>query len=200
MLLYYITDRRTCPGPLERGVQEALRAGIDMVQIREKDLEARELLALARASSSPGPGKLLINSRADVALAAGAGGVHLPSSGPAPSLVRSIVPPGFLIGVSCHSGDEVRAAEQEGADFVVFGPVFDTPSKRAYGPPQGLEKLGEACRAVRLPVLALGGISRDRVRSCLDRGAAGIAGISLFQGGEPVAETIAALRAAGASG
>ena len=193
MLLYYITDRRTFPGSLGRRTVEALEAGVDMVQIREKDLEAADLLELARGVAPTG--KILINGRVDVALAAHAAGAHLPSSAPAPSCYRGIVPEGFQFGVSCHCVDEARRAEQEGADFVVFGPVFDTPSKRGYGPPKGLDCLAKACRAVQLPVLALGGVAVANVSACLDVGAAGVAGISLFQGPEPVADVVQGLRA-----
>ncbi|MEZ5365329.1 MAG: thiamine phosphate synthase [Bryobacterales bacterium] len=137
VLLYYITDRQSCPVPLEARVREAFDAGVDMVQLREKDLEARDLCNLASSlAAPPRRGKLLINARADVAFAAGADGVHIPSSGPAPRVVRSICERSLSIGVSCHSPDEVARAEQEGADFVVFGPVFDTPSKRRYRPPK----------------------------------------------------------------
>jgi thiamine-phosphate pyrophosphorylase len=196
MLLYYISDRKSCAGPLEARIAAAFQAGVDMVQIREKDLEARDLLALAQAAGrGRGAGKLLVNGRADVALAGGADGVHLPSGAPAPRLFRAIAPAGFSIGVSCHGIGEVIGAEQGGADFVVFGPVFDTPSKRGYGPPQGLARLAEAARTVRIPVLALGGVSLESAPACLDRGAAGVAGISLFQGRTPVLEVVAALRA-----
>ena len=195
MLLYYVTDRRSCPSPVDIRIREALEAGVEMVQIREKDLEARELFELVRAAAVPRRGKLLVNSRADVALAAGADGVHLPSGAPAASRLRSFTPPGFVIGRSCHSVGEVCAAEQGGADFAVFGPVFDTPSKRPFGPPAGLERLREACRSARIPVLALGGVNLENARSCLDHGAAGIAAISLFQSGEAIASVVAKLRA-----
>jgi thiamine-phosphate pyrophosphorylase len=197
MLLYYITDRRSCAVPLKQAILQAFDAGVDMVQIREKDLEAGELYSLAKAVS--GRGRTLVNGRLDVALAAGAAGVHLPSSAPPASHFRRIAPRGFLIAVSCHSAAEVRAAYCDGADFAVFGPVFDTPSKRAYGDPQGLERLAEACAAAPIPVLALGGVTLANAEACLRQGAAGIAGISLFQGGSNVAEVVAALRSLGSA-
>ena len=197
MTLYAITDRRQQQGDFLEYLSRLLQAGLDLLQIREKDLPARELFQLTEAVlklPNPSGTRILVNGRLDVALATGAHGVHLPAGTVSPANIRSVTPKGFLIGASCHSSEEVRQAEAEGADFTVFGPVFETASKGRYGPAQGLQALGEACRRVKIPVLALGGVQLENASQCLGRGAAGIAGISLFQRNSSVKETVAALR------
>ena len=186
MLRYYITDRHSAGGiPRMLGfIERALANGVERIQIREKDLPARELCDLARrVLSMPNPhgSQLLVNTRVDIALAAGAHGVHLTADSIAPSEIRRIVPAGFLIGVSTHAVEEVLAAEREGADFVVFSPIFPTISKAAYGAPIGIGKLSEAVQSVHIPVLALGGVTAENAAECLAAGAAGVAGVSLFQ-------------------
>ena len=208
-LLYYITERTAFAAvePTRRRrlldkIAEAARAGVDYIQLREKDLPTRELEMLAREAvdilrqlrtgNRELRTALLINSRTDVALAAGADGVHLRSDDITPRKVRAIwkkcgagastrelsprEPP---IGVSCHSSEEVKQAEADGATFAVFAPVFgkkDVPKAH----PAGLAQLREACK-VQIPVLALGGITLENAKSCLEAGAAGIAAIRMFQ-------------------
>ena len=170
MIRYCITDRRL-----------SFVGMADWVQIRDKELAARELIAVVRRAVHT-MGRVLVNSRVDVAIAGGAAGAHLPAGSIAPSMWRKITPPGFLIGVSCHDFEEVVRAEEEGADYVVFGPVFAPLSKTSELAPRGLEELARVSRAVRIPVLALGGITWENAEGCVEAGAAGVAGISMFRG------------------
>ena len=197
MILYYITDRSQLVGNLADMIEKAGEARIDWIQIREKDLPDRDLYNLVReavARTRTTATKILVNGRTDIALAAGAHGVHLPSRGVSAAAVRKAAPDRFLVGVSCHTLAEVERAEREGADFVVFGPVFDTPFKRGYGPPAGITELQRVCGAVRIPVLALGGVTLANAPDCLSAGAAGIAGISIVQGAKSLADPVQLLR------
>jgi thiamine-phosphate pyrophosphorylase len=207
MLLYYITDRTQFPGD-ESGrreavlakITEATRAGVDYIQLREKDLSSRELEQLARQAvhiiqelrraNRELRTRLLINSRTDVALAVGADGVHLRSDDIGPADVRHIWSEAFarrpqaetqspLIAVSCHSQADVLRARSKGAHFAVFAPVFEKKAQPETKP-TGLPVLHEAC-AVKIPVFALGGVTLDNAAACVEAGAAGIAAIRLFQ-------------------
>lgn len=186
MKRYYITDRNLAGGvePLLGIIRRRLAEGIDMIQIREKDMDGRALAELTGhvlGMENRLGTKILVNGRVDVALSTQADGVHLPADSISPARIRTIAPVGFLIGVSCHELKEAERAEAEGADFVVFSPVFPPVSKPTYGPAKGLEALQAVCRAVKIPVFALGGISRDNAGGCLAAGATGVAGVSLFQ-------------------
>jgi len=196
--LCYITDRRAlAPRPLLPLIHEAIRAGLDVLQIREKDLATRELLELVKGAVDAARGtstRIVVNDRLDVALAAGAAGVHLGTQSLPARVVRQQVPKDFLMGVSCHSLEEALSAQSAGADYIVFGPIFETPSKLVYGPPLGLGKLREVAARVTIPLLALGGITVERVRSCLEAGATGIAGITLFQACSSLEDCVRALR------
>jgi thiamine-phosphate pyrophosphorylase len=215
VLLYYITDRKQFPGPeterrerLLAKIAEAARAGVDYIQIREKDLPARELESLAgeavRTVRETRGGKcetrLLINSRSDIALVTGADGVHLPSDDISAADARALWSSGLrnlkremqtvIIAVSCHHRDQVSVSEAHGANFVVFGPVFE---KRGTSQTVGLDGLRAVCQRVargdknhtvsfgNMPVLALGGVTLTNARACVAAGAAGIAAIRLFQ-------------------
>jgi thiamine-phosphate pyrophosphorylase len=220
LLLYYITDRTQFAGDekarsrtLLEKIAAAARWGVDFIQLREKDLPTSKLEALARAAvrvvreqAPPVVGqekrtRILINSRVDVAIACGADGVHLRSDDISPGVVRDLWkqsavdgerenrPP--LIGISCHTQAEIAEARSQGADFAVFAPVFEKRGMpEAY--PGGLDALRKGCQD-RLPVLALGGITIENARSCLEAGAAGIAGIRLFQQGD-IETVVARLR------
>ena len=186
MLRCYITDRQSLPAgrTWKDAISRAIGNGANWIQIREKDLSARELYDLTQqaiALAAPIGAKILVNSRFDVALAAGAAGVHLPAGSPRPESWRTLTPPGFLIGVSTHTLPELLAAQREGADYAVFGPVFPPRSKPSDLAPRGLAGLKQVARALKIPVLALGGIDEHNADECAAAGAAGIAAITLFQ-------------------
>ena len=179
------------------------------MQVREKDLPPQKLLALVREIvRATDTAKLIVNDRRDVAVAAGAAGVHLGrESAPIREVVRwcrgGNAPKEFLIGASCHTLSEAREVEIAGASYLIFGPVFDTPSKRAFGEPVGIAELAQVCATVKIPVLAIGGIGLRNARECFQAGAAGIAAIRLFQDAENLNELksiVASLRDDGWSG
>lgn len=179
--VYLITDRTLVPEKdFFSGIEAALSGGVRAIQLREKDLAPSQLLPLAREVkmlTRKYDAQLFINDRVDVAVMSGAEGVHLTEASLPVFEVRKHYPQ-LLLGVSTHSLDKARRAEEEGADFITFSPIFDTVSKREYGPPQGLEKLREVTQDVRIPVLALGGIREENVPAVLEHGAFGIALIS----------------------
>jgi thiamine-phosphate pyrophosphorylase len=179
--LYLITDRKQMHMPLPEAVRLALEGGVRAIQLREKDLPIRELLALGRELRSLTKefgARLFINDRFDVAVAAEADGVHLGQQSMPVSAVRKIAGQGMMIGVSTHNLYEAKDAEAGGADFITFGPVFSTPSKLQYGAPLGLEALAAVKQRIRIPVFGLGGIKPGSLSSVLQAGADGIAMIS----------------------
>jgi thiamine-phosphate pyrophosphorylase len=165
-------------------IRRALAQGVDFIQIREKDLCDRALFELTRRVldvARDADCRILVNGRADIAMAAGAHGVHLPATGLQISDVRKWVPKNLLIGVSVHTMAEIRFACAQGADYLLMGHIYPTKSKLGYGPPVGLPRLRKACASVSVPILGLGGITPEAIPAVLACGAAGVAGISLFQ-------------------
>jgi thiamine-phosphate pyrophosphorylase len=199
-----VTDRRRYGGTGEQrffqAVRNAASAGVDVIQLRERGLEDGALLALARgAIDAAGGARTLINNRLDVAMAAGADGVHLPSDAASSARIRAAAPAGFIVGRSVHSEDEARAAEGEGGcDYLLFGSVFESASKPHGHTVAGLDALARVCASVRLPVVAIGGMTADRAADVARAGAAGVAGIDLFAKGERdlVAEAVRLVRRA----
>jgi len=211
-----VTDRHNLAACESQDAKEALllkigaaaAAGVDWIQIREKDLSGkdcgsltREILRRAAKSSAnkTAAARILVNDRLDIALSERAGGVHLrENSLPLPEAERlansQAQSQDFLIGVSCHSLEAARSAANNGADYLFFGPVFATPLKAAFGVPQGLERLAEVCRAVSIPVLGIGGITLANASDCLASGASGIAAIRLFQDTRDMSSLVQSLR------
>jgi thiamine-phosphate pyrophosphorylase len=201
--VYVITDRQqTGNRPLQEVVEAALRGGVRALQLREKDLPPRQLYPLARdlrQLTQQYGARLLINDRIDVALAADADGVHLTTTSLPIGVTRQLMGAQRVIGVSTHNRGEALAAAEGGADFLVFGPIFFTPSKAAYGEPVGLNALRAVRAAVKLPILAIGGIKKANLEQVLAAGADGIAVISaVIAADDPTAasqDLLAALRA-----
>ena len=192
-LLYLITSGETTPHTEPTSpefshilslVRAAVSSGIHLIQLREKNLRPRVLYELARQAASLRRERrtlILVNDRADIALAAGCDGVHLTARSIEASVIRKTFGADFLIGASTHSIEEARAAREAGADFAVFGPVYATPSKLPYGAPLGLEKMKETARQLSpFPLIAIGGITQENAPQVLQAGAQGIAAIRLF--------------------
>lgn len=180
-----VTDRRRLPGGQERALLRlsglAAAAGVDLIHLRERDLDDRRLLALAQGIVEIGREvRVVINDRPDIALAAGAAGVHLRHDGLPPAQVRRILPPPLVIGCSVHTVTEAVAAVEGGAEYLIAGTVYATSSKRPGSALLGPAGLAAICAAVTIPVLAIGGITLDRIAEAADAGAAGVAAVGLF--------------------
>ena len=190
---YLITDRYQTKGrPLVTVVEEALQVGIKAVQLREKDLNAKDLFELAqgmRKLTRKSGAKFFVNDRVDIAMAVDADGVHLGQNSFSAKYVRRIFT-GAIIGVSTHSLREAKRAEEDGADFITFGPVFHTPSKACYGEPLGVEAIKELKGKIRIPVFAIGGIKKDNAKDAMNAGADGVAVISAVIGAEDAGKAV----------
>ncbi len=192
--LYLITDRKLfkahCSMYLE--IETVLEAGVKAIQLREKDMPARELLDMAywmRELTNEYAARFFVNDRVDIALAVKADGIHLGRNSIPPHTVRKISGNKLLIGVSTHSIDEAVQAEKEGADFITFGPIYKTPSKLKYGTPIGVDTIKKVKALSSLPVFAVGGIRIERVKEVMDAGADGIALISAIMSAENKGKT-----------
>lgn len=177
--LLLVTDRSVVRGrSLPSALQEAVDAGVPAIQLRERDLPTRELFLLAQQVHATTRGRavpLIINDRVDLAVALDLDGVHLRATSLPVPVARRVVGEHRLVGVSAHSVEEVQRAGDEGADYVILGPIFETPSKREFGAPLGLTVLAAACRHSSVPVFAIGGITRERIEVVRDAGAFGVA-------------------------
>ena len=222
-ILCYVTDRRSLLAPsaatavLADRIAAIAAAGVNWIQIREKDLPGRELAAITReAITRRSTTRIIVNDRVDVAVTERAGGVHLGETGlpvadvamwvkrttlavaisehGAAPQVPVAVGGDFMIGASCHLLEGAKAAVRDAADYIFFGPVFATPSKAKFGEPQGLKKLEAVCGSVPVPVIAIGGITLENAGGCIAAGAAGIAAIRLFQDAAEPARIVSALQ------
>ena len=188
--LLVVTDRHQTKGrSLVPLLQRVLAVGIPAIQLRERDLSVRELVALARevqAVTASRKSQLLINDRIDVALALEGVGVHLRSNSLPPPVARKMLGPQRLLGMSVHAVEEAMQAEAQGADYLVLGPIYETPSKQMFGPPLGLHTLEKACTLVRIPIIGIGGVTAARAREMRHAGAFGAAVITAILGADDV--------------
>jgi thiamine-phosphate pyrophosphorylase len=193
--LYLITDRKVATKPLPEAVRLALEGGVKAVQLREKDLPVRELLSLAqelRTVTREFGAKLFINDRVDVARAVDADGVHLGGQSMPVEAVRKVVGKAMKIGVSTHNREEAKAAQLGGADFITYGPIFETPSKAKYGIPVGVKSIKDIKNEVSIPIYSVGGINSGNMLQVMSAGADGIAVISAIMKAEDIRKTAAA--------
>jgi thiamine-phosphate pyrophosphorylase len=188
--LLLVTDRHQTKGrPLVSLLQRVLATGASAVQLRERDLSARELVKLTRevqAVTVSCSSQLLINDRIDVALALEGVGVHLRSNSLPPSVARRLLGPQRLMGISVHSVEEAIQAESQGADYIVLGPIYETPSKQMFGPPLGVQTLEKACGLIRIPIIGIGGVTAVRAREMRRAGAFGVAVITAILGADDI--------------
>ena len=188
--LLVVTDRHQTNGrPLVPLLQQVLTAGTPAIQLRERDLSARELVTLAheaQAVTASRGAQLLINDRIDVALALEGVGVHLRSNSLPVSVARQMLGPQRLLGLSVHSVEEGLSAQSQGADYIVLGPVYETPTKQMYGPPLGIHTLEKACGLIRIPIFGIGGVTAARAREMRRAGAFGAAVITAILGAKDV--------------
>jgi len=188
--LLLVTDRHQTNGrPLVPLLQRVLTSAAPAIQIRERDLSARELVTLARevqAAMASRRSQLLINDRIDVALALEGVGVHLRSNSLPVSVARQLLGARRLLGVSVHTVEEVLSAQLQGADYVILGPIYETPSKQMFGPPLGIHTLEKACRLVHIPIIGIGGVTAARAREMRRAGAFGVAVITAILGAADV--------------
>jgi thiamine-phosphate pyrophosphorylase len=188
--LFLVTDRHQTKGrPLVPLLQRVLTAAAPAIQLRERDLSARELVTLAlevQAVTASRRSQLLINDRIDVALALEGVGVHLRSNSLPVSVARQVLGTQRLLGISVHAVEEAVQVESQGADYIVLGPIYETPSKQMFGPPLGIHTLERACRLVRLPIIGIGGVTAARGREMRSAGAFGVAVITAVFGAADV--------------
>ncbi len=188
--LLVVTDRHQAKGrPLVPLLQQVLTAGTPAIQLRERDLSARELVTLAhevQAVTASCRSQLLINDRVDVALALEGVGVHLRSNSLPLPVVRQMLGPQRLLGISVHAVEEAMQAEAQGADYIVLGPIYETPSKQVFGPPLGIHTLEKACTLIRIPIIGIGGVTAARAREMRRAGAFGAAVITAILGADDV--------------
>jgi thiamine-phosphate pyrophosphorylase len=219
LILCYVTDRKGFPSGHDNNIEALLKrvaiaaaAGVDWIQIREKDLSGKELSSFIRAAATKTkqinerdgrPTRIIVNDRLDVATSEQAGGVHLGEQSLPVRNVRKWIDAKpdfgergkFLVGVSCHCLQAAVNAARAGADYIFFGPVFATPSKAQFGAPQGIQRLAKVCSSVTIPVLAIGGITRGNATDCVAAGAGGVAAVRLFQDAKNLARLVSDLRA-----